>query len=279
MSLMGYIRITRPVNATVAGLAAAVGYLIATGSLIPSVLLLFVIVTLITAAGNAINDYFDAGIDAINRPERPIPAGTVTRTSARSYAATLFLAGVLVSLFTPLLCTAIAVMNSVLLVAYAARLKVLPLVGNGTVSYLSASIFLFGGALAGWDGLVRVVPVAVITFFAMLARELLKDAEDVEGDRAGGADTLPIRAGIVLTARSAFACSLLAAVASIVPFFWWGWWYLAGIMPVDLVIVFAAYRTLSCKDPSCVAATRSTTYLKYGMFASLVVFTLCTLLF
>jgi geranylgeranylglycerol-phosphate geranylgeranyltransferase len=57
------------------------------------------------------------------------------------------------------------------------------------VAYLAASIFLFGGALNGLDGLLRNIPVASITFFAMLSRELLKDAEDVEGDRAGGADT------------------------------------------------------------------------------------------
>ena len=63
MTIKGYWRIIRPVNSIVAGLAAALAYLIATGTLIPSVIFLVVIVILITGAGNTINDYFDVSID------------------------------------------------------------------------------------------------------------------------------------------------------------------------------------------------------------------------
>ena len=76
------------------------------------------------------------------------------------------------------------------------------------MAYLSASMFLFGGALNGWESLVHILPIAAITFFAMLARELLKAAEDVEGDRMGGADTLPIRFGVLPTVRLAFICAV-----------------------------------------------------------------------
>ena len=113
--------------------------------------------------------------------------------SALVYAAVLFLLGILISAFTVPLCLAIALFNAFLLVAYAARLKSTPFFGNAAVSYLAASIFLFGGALAGGNRLLDMLPVATIAFLAMLARELLKDAEDIDGDRAGGADTLPIR--------------------------------------------------------------------------------------
>jgi geranylgeranylglycerol-phosphate geranylgeranyltransferase len=271
--------ITRPANSVVAGLAAIIAYLIATGTVVPAVLLLFAIVVLITAAGNVINDYFDATIDSINRPERPIPSGLVSRAGARAFATTLFFAGILISLFTPSsLCIIIAVANSLLLVAYAARLKSTPFVGNVAVSYLTASIFLFGGALAGQEGLVHMLPVAAITFLAILARELLKDAEDVEGDRAGGADTLPIRIGIRPTVGLACVSALLAAAASIIPSLWWGSWYLAGIAVVDCSIVGATLLAIRCKTSACVKASRSTTILKAGMFASLVVFTLSALL-
>ena len=173
----------------------------------PAVLLLFAVVTLITAAGNVINDYFDVEIDRVNRPDRPIPSGQVSLPAARAYAATLFLAGILVCLFTNELCIAIAVFNSLLLIAYAARLKRTPLLGNIAVSYLAASMFLFGGAFGGLPGLFHVIPFAVMTFFAMLARELVKDAEDVEGDRASGAVTIPIRYGIrATTAPCPFLC-------------------------------------------------------------------------
>ncbi|MDO9033718.1 MAG: geranylgeranylglycerol-phosphate geranylgeranyltransferase [Methanoregula sp.] len=274
MSATGFFKITRPANAVVSGITAIIAYLIATGTVIPSAVLLLVIVTLITAAGNVINDYFDADIDRINRPSRPIPSGTVSPIAARGFAVTLFLAGLLAALFTPPLCLSIALINTLILVLYAAKLKSLPVVGNAAVAYLTASIFLFGGAFAGGNALILMLPLAVITFLATMARELLKDAEDVEGDAAGGADTLPIRIGIRSTSYIALGFALFAAVASVVPYLRWGMWYLIGIFIVDLIIIAAAVRTLPCKTPECVRASRSTTLLKAGMFAALVVFAL-----
>ncbi len=270
----GFIAIVRPLNSFVAGLAAIVAYLIDTGTIIPESLLLFFIVALITAAGNVINDFFDAEIDVINRPDRPIPSGAVSREAARGFAVTLFLSGILVSFFTNFLCIGITIFNALLLIAYAAKLKTKPLIGNIVVAYLSASIFLFGGALNGVDGLVRIIPIAAITFFAMLSRELLKDAEDVEGDKAGGADTVPIRIGIKKTTEFALITTVLAVLASFIPYLWWGAWYLGGIIAVDIIIIIAALRGLNCETPMCVKASMASSLLKAGMFASLVVFTL-----
>ncbi len=277
MSLTGYVTITRPVNAAAAGLAAIVAYLIATGTITTAALLLFAVVTLVTAAGNVINDYFDVEIDRVNRPDRPIPAGLVSLPAARAYAVTLFLAGILVCLFTNELCIAIAVISSLLLIGYAACLKRTPLLGNITVSYLAASMFLFGGALGGLPGLLHVMPFAVMTFFAMLARELVKDAEDVEGDRASGAATLPIRYGIRATLFLALFSALLGVVASLGPYLWWGFWYIYGILPVDGIILFACIKVVRSTTPEEVKTTGASTLLKAGMFASLVIFTLSAL--
>lgn len=277
MSPAGYVTITRPVNSLAAGLAAIVAYLIATGSIIPEALLLFAVVTLITAAGNVINDYYDVEIDRVNRPDRPIPSGQVSLPAARAYATTLFLAGILVCLLTNVLCITIAVINTLLLVAYAARLKRTPLLGNITVSYLAASMFLFGGALGGLPGLFLVLPFAAMTFFAMLARELVKDAEDIEGDRASGAVTIPIRYGIPFTLYLALFCAVLGIVASLVPYLRWGLWYICGILLVDAIILVAVLKTVRCTNPEGVKASGASMLLKAGMFASLVVFTLSAL--
>lgn len=278
MTAAGFYRITRPGNTLAAGLAAVVAYLVATGTLIPGILLLFLIVSLITAAGNVINDYFDADIDAVNRSDRPIPAGLVSRRGAHWFAALLFLAGIVLSVGTTPACIAFAVFNSLLLVLYAARLKGMPLAGNLAVAYLTGSMFLFGGAAAGPAGLIRLVPLAVISFLATMARELLKDAEDVDGDAAGGASTLPIRIGIRKTAWCALLFVLLSVIASVLPFWWWGFPYLAMIGVVDLVLLAAACRALPCDTPACVRDSGASSLLKYGMFASLVVFAVSALL-
>lgn len=274
MSAAGFLKIIRPANAVMAGVASVVAYLVATGTLVPETCLLFIVVTLITAAGNVINDYYDADIDAVNRPDRPIPSGQVSRTSALWYAVLLFGAGIAASLFTNIICIAFAVANSLLLALYAARLKSLPVAGNISVAYLSGSMFLFGGAFAGIDGLIRLVPIAVMTFLAMMARELLKDAEDVEGDTVGGASTLPIRIGVRKTASIAFVFVGLSALASLVPFLWWGIPYLVLILLVDAVLIIASWQALGRDSPAGIRNSRASAVLKYGMFASLIVFVL-----
>jgi geranylgeranylglycerol-phosphate geranylgeranyltransferase len=277
MTIMGYWRIIRPVNSIVAGLAAALAYLLATGTIIPGVILLIVIVILITGAGNTINDYFDLAIDRVNRPDRPIPSGKVTPSGAIIFAGILFTFGILVSLFTNPYCAFFAFFNSLLLIAYAKTLKSTPLVGNISVAYLAGSIFLFGGAFAGISGLVNNMVIALITIFAMFARELLKDAEDVPGDIAAGAKTVPVMYGVRLTVVVSIIFIIIAIAVSFLPWYRWGTWYLAGIIPVDIIILYSAWLASGCRSPECIKKSHAPGYLKYGMFASLIVFTLAEL--
>ncbi len=272
------VTLIRPVNAVVSGLSAAIGYLVATGTIVPGTVLLVLSVFFITGAGNAINDYYDRTIDAVNRPDRPIPSGKVSPETALRFTVLLFLLGIACAVFTTPLCLAIAVFNSLLLAAYSAWLKRGPVVGNLAVAYLSGSIFLFGGAYAGLEGLFLDLPLAIISFCAMVARELVKDAEDIPGDQAAGADTLAIRIGVRKTAVIAFLAVCLAIVASFIPAGRFGPYYLAGIIPVDIIILAAAARGLKCTTPECMKRSKSSALLKAGMFLSLVVFTLSALI-
>jgi geranylgeranylglycerol-phosphate geranylgeranyltransferase len=277
LPLPGYIQVIRPVNAVLAGLAGIIGYLMATGTLAPFTIRIFLVVLLVTAGGNAINDYCDVEIDRINRPGRPIPSGIIDRDTVLVYSAILFLCGLAVSFTMNPLCVAIAAFNTVLLVWYAMSLKRTPGAGNIAISYLTASIFVFGAAFAGTGAAMKVLPIALVTFFAMLARELWKDAEDVPGDAAAGALTLPVRIGVYPVIRLGFVFLVAAICASLVPVLWWGLPYLAGIAVVDLLVFWTAFRALSCRTPECLKENRVTTFVKYAMFTSLVVFTLAAL--
>jgi geranylgeranylglycerol-phosphate geranylgeranyltransferase len=279
MTPAGLLAITRPVNSAVAGVAALLGYIVATGGFAPVSLILFPIVFAITAAGNVYNDLCDLEIDRINRPGRPLPSGQVTPRAAGTLAMALFAAGLLLSIPAGLPCVIISVANSLLLLLYARTLKRTVLWGNVAVSYLSASIYPFGGALAGVPAMVQTLPLAGITFLAMLSRELLKDAEDVPGDSAAGARTVPIVQGVKRTARYAYACAIGAIAVSLLPVVpWWGRYYLVGIGIVDLVIFSGAALALRCRTPECVRASRATAVLKGGMYLALAVITAAALL-
>ena len=273
MKPIALFRIIRPLNAIMAGFAGVLAFVIATGTLIPAVLIVFLMVVLITAAGNVINDYHDAAIDSINRPDRPIPSGDISRKGALVYAIILFsvsIAGGL--LFAPAPLIIIAVINSFLLWGYASHLKVMPLLGNLAVSYLSASIFLFGGALEGWQGVMANLPVAGACFGVILARELIKDVEDMPGDADQGARTLPIVHGLKITVLIAGIAATGGVIVSIFLFFRWGSLYLAGIIPVDLIILFGSFRAIRCSTSEEVKKVKSSLLIKVGMFASLLIF-------
>lgn len=274
------IRIIRPLNAVMAGFAGVLAFVIATGTLLPSVLIIFFMVLLITAAGNVINDYHDAAIDAINRPDRPIPSGEISQKTALMYAVLLFLIGNAIGIaFAPLPLIIIAVVNSVLLWSYASHLKVMPLLGNLAVSYLSASIFLFGGALVGWEGVIANLPVAGASFGVILSRELIKDAEDMQGDQVHGARTLPILYGLKSTILVSSISAVLGVIISLFLYFRWGNYYLAGIIPVDLIILYGAFRVFWCSTSEDIKESKSSLFIKVGMFASLLVFLISAVIF
>ncbi len=274
MSWKGYIRITRPLNAIMAGIAVLLGYIIAAGTLSPDAFLLIPVVTLITAAGNVVNDYCDREIDRVNRPDRPIPSGEVHVRSALIYAILLFAAGLCITILlgSPLL-LAIAVFNSALLVLYAAHLKGVALIGNVAVAYLASSIFLFGGAALGLNGLLHTLPLAGIVFLAMLSRELLKDPEDVPGDEVGGARTVPVIIGVKKTARLGLVCAFAAVVMTYLPVVtWWGLYYILVISIANAIILTGAFRAIRCELPECVGASQATSLIKSGMFIAVAVF-------
>src|SRR5512137_2800570 len=113
----------RPANCLMAAVAAIIGLLIAGGREIEAALLIFLAVFLVTGAGNAVNDYFDREIDAINRPKRPVSSGRITPRAALVWSLALFFTGCVLAGLVNELCLAIAAANSILLYIYARNLK------------------------------------------------------------------------------------------------------------------------------------------------------------
>jgi geranylgeranylglycerol-phosphate geranylgeranyltransferase len=268
--LRAYFEILRPFNCLMAAAAAIIGLAIA-GGLQPWVtVLIFFTVFLVTGAGNAINDYYDREIDAINRPARPLPSGRITPAAALRYSLALFLAGCLLAGLVNPVCLFLAAFNSVLLFFYARNLKAAPLSGNITVAFLTGSTFLFGGAAAGMQGLLANQVPFFLSFLVSMSREIAKDIEDMAGDMAGGARTLPILAGERLSRALAAGFALAAVALSFLPPFGEG--YLAVVAVADILFL------LSVKMIMQGDATGAQKALKKGMAVALVAFLAAALL-
>ncbi len=185
--MIGYIRLLRPGNAVMGALAVMVGgFLVLSRLGYPQELLLGLALAMLAAflilgAGNTINDYFDIESDRVNRPRRPIPSRQVGRRKALAFSIALFLIGIALSGFINWVCFAIAVINSLVLVAYSRMLQDKVILGNIAISYLVGSTFLFGGAAVG--NLTLPLLLMLLAGLSNLSREIVKDLEDIEGDR------------------------------------------------------------------------------------------------
>jgi len=268
-ALRGLLDLTRPGNVVAAGVLTATGSFVAAGFGAAALPVAAAVIATVfaTAAGNAVNDYFDREVDRVNRPDRPIPRGAVTARAGLVFSGALFLGAVVAAVALPLAAIAIAVANLLALVAYTKLFKGLPGVGNVVVAYLTGSTFLFGGAAVG-----RVTDPAVVVLFALaalatLAREIVKDVEDVAGDRTEGLRTLPIVAGEPTALRVSGVVLGVAVAASAVPYLMgtFGLVYVVLVLPADAVMLDAIRRSFA--DPG-VAQRR----LKRGMFLAAVAF-------
>lgn len=66
---------------------------------LPPVLFLCIATACLYAGGVVLNDVFDAELDAVERPERPIPSGIISKGSAAIFGASLLLTGILAAGF------------------------------------------------------------------------------------------------------------------------------------------------------------------------------------
>jgi len=197
--LKAYFQLSRPVNILITFVSIPVACWIAGGTASSWFLYLLAGITgaLIAAGANAINDAFDIDIDRINRPDRPLPRGALTPHDAWWMWLILSIAALIINLFLNLVALLIVVLSIILLYFYSARLKRKVLIGNLVIGLMTGMAFIYGGVVVG--RMDHAIVPAVFAFFVNLARELLKDIEDMEGDRKENAITLPVKYGVTLT--------------------------------------------------------------------------------
>ncbi len=272
-----YIEILRPGNALMGAIAIILVAIIDKTISIP-IILAMITVFFETAAGNVINDYFDYNIDLINKPDRPIPSGRISLTNGRNYGYFLFLAGTicgfLISFLTdnwiPFIIVLIA---DVILYLYAYTLKTTPLIGNLAVGFMTGFGFVFGGFTLNNPNIIMTsLYLGFFAFVMTTAREIVKDIEDIEGDKADGAKTLPILIGVKKPAILAVA--LIIIDSALCPILYYnhifGFYYLIVIAIAVIIFLYSALLIFKSQDTK--TAGKVSKYLKIGMLIAFVAF-------
>lgn len=227
----------------------------------PLLLLLCFSSICIAAAGYIINDYFDINIDEVNKPAKMVIGRTISRRWGLLWHLILSAIGLTIGAYVSLQLGnwLIGIGNIacvILLWVYSTTFKRRLLIGNIVISALTAWVILvlLVAELPGWwtgelvnetekftvARLSRIgVLYAAFAFILSLVREVVKDLEDMEGDRKEGCRTMPIEWGV--QASKVFAgvwlvvliVTLLVTQVYVLQF---GWWISAGYILVFVVV-------------------------------------------
>lgn len=239
MQIYSLLNLTRPVNVLIAWAATFVVMWILKNQ---NPFLNFwqtLPVPLICAGGNVLNDYFDIEIDKINKPNRPLPSGKIPKNLALSFSVLLLISGVLIAFQFSTQLFVISIFAASLISVYDWNLKRLPLVGNFVVSLVSGMTFLYAGAIV--LNIREALVPALLGFFFHFAREILKDIEDIKGDKKEDAKTFPIQFGILNSKILVTLIIIVLITLTIIAFFTenYSWLYLITVIfTVDLGLVF-----------------------------------------
>lgn len=217
---------------------------------------LLVIATLcLAAAGYIINDIYDIETDKVNKPNKVIVGNTISEKKANILFIIFNVIGVCIGLylsnhigksaFFPLF-----IIISASLYVYASYLKQMTLVGNIIVSALVA----FSLIIIGVFDLLPVITMqnqsfqttmfkilldyAYFAFAINFIREIVKDAQDIDGDYKQGMKTLPIVLGINRTAKIAFVFTIALIIAVI--FYIGNYLYMHTIVIIYFLIAIIA---------------------------------------
>jgi len=184
---------------------------------------------------NALNDYLDLEIDKLNKPNRPLPLGIISEDSAKKgiflmmliSVISMTLAGIFANqselgLIEWIPSLIIWILALLLLINYESglsfsmNLKNKGLPGNIVISLSIGIVFPFGAAGVFQPFSEEAWSAFTIGFFYNLSREIIKDIEDMDGDK--GRKTYAMNVGPEKARILAWILSLVTIVAILLPF-------------------------------------------------------------
>ena len=180
-------------------------------------------------AGNTMNDIKDSDIDKTAHPNRPIPSQRITINGAKKFTWILWTLSIVCVLFGtfrlyesdmqwyPLV--AIYVIAVALMISYdhGPKTKDSGLIGNISISIMVGSVILYGASSVSAINTPLVWWTASVVFFTNLAREIVKDCQDMESDE-GIRNTLPMSFGLQNSRMAAYVIIMASLVCLYMPY-------------------------------------------------------------
>lgn len=204
---------------------------------------------LVCAASQAVNDWFDRHVDAINEPGRPIPSGRMPGQWGLVVAVMWSLLSLAVAAMLGAVVLAATIAGLALAWAYSAppiRLKQNGWWGNAACGLCYEGLAWATGAAL----LLAAVPPPGILLLALLYSiaahgiMTLNDFKSIDGDRLSGVASLPVRLGPERAAVVACAFMLLPQVVVVALLMLWGSAGFAVVIAISVALQLMCMRRL-----------------------------------
>jgi chlorophyll synthase len=182
----------------------------------------------VCATSQAVNDWFDRHVDAINEPNRPIPSGRMPGRWGLYIAVIWTFLSLLWAWRLGTWGFAATTLGLLLAWAYSAppiRLKANGWLGNTAcalsyegLAWATGAAVMLGGSMPSQQ------TIALALLFSLGAHGImtLNDFKAVEGDKQMGVRSLPVQLGVVNAARVACALMLIAQWTVVILLIKWG---------------------------------------------------------
>lgn len=202
---------------------------------------------LVCGTSQAVNDWFDRHVDAINEPNRPIPSGRIPGRWGLYIAIIWTAVSLAVALALGPVVFWAAVFGMAMAWGYSAppfRFKGNGWWGNAAVGLCYEGLPWFTGAavllaaVPGWP----IVILALLYSLGAHGIMTLNDFKAIEGDTQMGVRSLPVQLGVQGAARTASAVMALPQVVVIALLFMWGRPFFAAAVVVLLVVQLVMMR-------------------------------------
>lgn len=195
VKLKAVLELMRVKNCLIAMVAVLVGAMVVSQVVRPiptdtiNVILAMVSAFFICAGGQAVNDIFDAKIDAKLSKNKPLPSKRITRNQAVILTILFYFLGLYFSQINEVTFF-IALLMVVLLTLYSSVMRKVKYLGNFVVAIGTSLTFIYGASAVGVIT-NTIILFTIAAFFANVAREITKDFEDIKKDK-GVKVTFPI---------------------------------------------------------------------------------------
>jgi chlorophyll/bacteriochlorophyll a synthase len=203
---------------------------------------------LVCGASQAVNDWYDRHVDAINEPDRPIPSGRIPGRWGLGLAVGWSALSLTVAAVLGWWVWGATLVALVLAWAYSApplRLKANGWLGNAAVGFTYEGLAWVTGAALMLGGAAPGLPIVVLAVCYSLGAHgimTLNDFKAMEGDRRMGIASLPVQLGADRAAVVACATMLLPQVVVVLALLLWGLPAFAGCIGVLMLIQGAMMR-------------------------------------